>query len=84
MSNLFSIQGRLNRAPYFWIAFAITIAVYIIDLMIGLEIGASGGSPSDAAALGALVGIGGSVLMASRLSGGIMILTGQEHTIGFH
>lgn len=62
--GLFSMEGRYNRAKYFWITLAITVVAQIIGIGIGLAVGSSGGDPRTAGAIGLIVGIGIAVVVA--------------------
>lgn len=65
--GLFSMEGRYNRAKYFWIMTAIAVVGQIISFGIGLAIGASGGDPDAATVIGFIVGSGIAVVCAFQV-----------------
>ncbi len=62
--GLFSMEGRYNRAKYFWVMVAISVVMQVVSFVIGMAIGASGGDPATGGAVGLIVGIGGGVICA--------------------
>ena len=64
MRELWSMEGRYNRAKYFWIEVAMAVVVQVVAFIMGLAVGAAGGDPNAAAGLGAIVGILGAVIGA--------------------
>ena len=65
--SLFSMEGRYNRAKYFWIMVAISIVSQIISVGIGVAVGASGGGPEAASTIGLIVGIATAVVCAFQV-----------------
>jgi len=65
--GLFSMEGRYNRAKYFWTVLAISIVVQVISFAIGFAIGWSGGDPSTGAVIGFIIGITGAVICAFQV-----------------
>ena len=60
----FSMQGRYNRARYFWSQVGIYGSVLVGAFIVGIIMGLSGSSAEDAETVGGLLGIGGAVLAA--------------------
>ena len=65
--GLFSMEGRYNRAKYFWTVLAIGVVTQLVSFAAVSSIGTSGGGPETAEALGFLIGIAGSVLSAFQV-----------------
>lgn len=68
MGELFSMDGRYNRAKYFWTTLLIGIVAQIIAFLIGLAAGAAGGDPATVGGvIGLIVGIGSAVICAFQV-----------------
>ncbi|WP_282753517.1 DUF805 domain-containing protein [Desulfuromonas thiophila] len=65
--GLFSMEGRYNRAKYFWVMLAIAVVGQLISVGIGIAVGSSGGDPEAAGAIGLIVGIGIAVVYAFQV-----------------
>lgn len=65
--GMFSMEGRYNRAKYFWSMLAIAIAYQIILVGIDVVVGSSGGDPIAAVAIGFIVGIGIAIICAFQV-----------------
>ena len=65
--GLFSMEGRYNRAKYFWTVLAISVVVQVISYGIGYAIGSSGGDPATGGAVGFIIGIVGAVICAFQV-----------------
>ena len=61
------MEGRYNRAKYFWTILAINVVTFGISFTIGYAIGASGGDTTTAGVVGFIVGIGASVVCALQV-----------------
>jgi len=64
MHSIFSLQGRYNRAKYFWIMLAIQVITWITAVGIASSVAGSGNDFETAQTISFLVGIGGAVFMA--------------------
>src|SRR5262245_55857022 len=64
MDDLFSLDGRINRLRYFGRTFVIVLIMYAIAIAVGFAIGASGGDPNIAGLVGAVIGLGATVVIA--------------------
>jgi hypothetical protein len=51
MSDLFSLEGRCNRAKYFWISLAIAVLANVLAFLLGAVVGAAGGDQFTASIL---------------------------------
>jgi uncharacterized membrane protein YhaH (DUF805 family) len=67
MSGLFSMEGRYNRAKYFWTVFGISFVVYVLSFVLGLIVGGSGGDSTTAAALSYFISIPAMVIIAFQV-----------------
>ena len=62
--GLFSMEGRYNRARYFWTVFVLSLVLYVVCLVLGRAIGSAGGTPATGAVLSLLITIPGTVIIA--------------------
>ena len=65
--GLFSMEGRYNRAKYFWVVFALSVVSQIVCFVLGAAIGASGGDPATASLLSLIITIPISVICAFQV-----------------
>jgi uncharacterized membrane protein YhaH (DUF805 family) len=66
MNGLFSMQGRLNRAKYFWRTLVIGVSTDIVTFLVGFLLGGIMGENAEPAALilGYLLSVVGAVVIA--------------------
>jgi uncharacterized membrane protein YhaH (DUF805 family) len=67
MGELFSMEGRYNRARYFWIVVFLQIIGYLLGYLLGMVVGTSGGDTSTAQALSLLISIPIAILVAFQV-----------------
>jgi len=66
MNGLFSMQGRLNRAKYFWRTLVIGVSTNIVTFLVGFLLGGIMGEHAEPTALlvGYLLALAGAVVIA--------------------
>jgi hypothetical protein len=64
MSELLSMEGRYNRAKYFWTQLVIQFIAQVSPCIIGLAVKDFGGNASAVSVLGGIAGILGAVIGA--------------------
>jgi len=69
MINLFSMEGRLNRAKYFGRVLAISILTNIAAFVVGLFLGATMGRDAEQVAptIGFMIGVTGAIVNAFQV-----------------
>jgi uncharacterized membrane protein YhaH (DUF805 family) len=61
------MEGRITRSTYFWMTFALTLITYAMAFMAGLFMGATGATSEAAEAIGGVIGLGMSVVIAFQV-----------------
>ncbi len=64
MGGLLSMEGRYNRAKYFWTVFLLGFAIIALCIVLGFAVGKNGGDPAVAAGLSLFISIPGTVIIA--------------------
>jgi uncharacterized membrane protein YhaH (DUF805 family) len=67
MGGLFSMQGRYNRAKYFWTSIAIGFVANVLAYLLGIIVGSSGGDTSTAQALSLFISLPTAVIVAFQV-----------------
>jgi uncharacterized membrane protein YhaH (DUF805 family) len=67
MSDLFSMDGRYNRAKFFWAVFGIFVVVIVLSIVLGLVTGSSGGDANTAQGLGLFISIPAMIIIAFQI-----------------
>ena len=64
MGDLFSLEGRYNRAKYFWSSLAVGVIEYILSFILGLAVGYAGGDQFTAGILSLFISVPAFLLIA--------------------
>jgi uncharacterized membrane protein YhaH (DUF805 family) len=66
MNGLFSMQGRVNRAKYFWITLTVSVSTNVVTFLVGFLLGGIMGENAEPVALlvGFLLASVGAVVIA--------------------
>ena len=64
---LFSMEGRYNRARYFWIAVALSVVANIATAFLSVAVGSSGGDPAATQLLSLVITIPITVVIAFQV-----------------
>jgi uncharacterized membrane protein YhaH (DUF805 family) len=67
MSGIFSMEGRYNRAKYFWTSLGIEVVMYVLSFVLGLIVGSSRGSANTAQVLSLFISIPAAVILAFQV-----------------
>jgi uncharacterized membrane protein YhaH (DUF805 family) len=65
--GLFSMEGRYNRARYFWTAVALSVVASIAAVLLGFAVGSSGGDPAAAQPLSLIISIPITIVIAFQV-----------------
>jgi uncharacterized membrane protein YhaH (DUF805 family) len=67
MGGLFSMEGRYNRAKYFWTCLVIGLIANVLSFILGIMVGSAGGDTSTAQALSLFISIPAAVIAAFQV-----------------
>jgi uncharacterized membrane protein YhaH (DUF805 family) len=64
MSDLFTLEGRCNRAKYFWISLAIAVLANVLAFLLGAVVGAAGGDQFTGTILSLFISVPAMLMVA--------------------
>ena len=65
--GLFSMEGRYNRARYFWTVVALSVVANIAAVLLGFAVGSSGGDPAAVQLLSLIISIPITIVIAFQV-----------------
>ena len=67
MTDVFSMDGRYNRARYFWTVVVLILVMFALSFLLGLAVGSAGGDPASAVVLSLFISIPATVIVAFQV-----------------